>query len=47
MGADSADLFFNGDDGTPASVEQIAESKRRIAEAEAAGDDVPSWEAIS
>lgn len=40
------DLFFNGDDGTPATAEQVAESRRRIAEAEAAGDAVPSWGAI-
>lgn len=40
------ELKFNGDDGSPVSDEEIAESMRRIAEAEAAGDVEPSWEAV-
>lgn len=44
--AHQADLFYNADDGSRITDEQWDESKRRVAEAEADGDEVPTWEAI-
>lgn len=41
------DWKHDGRTGEPVSPEDLAESERRVREAEAAGDDTPNWEPIA